>query len=74
MTPKEKAEQLYNKYYMLLIQQGEGFGQEILVSLLAKKSALIAVDYMIETSNEAMLFKQIKREYLQKLKNEIQKL
>jgi hypothetical protein len=40
----------------------------------AKQCALIAAIEMIQISNEAMLFKQSKREWLQEVKQEIEKL
>ena len=40
MTPAEKANQIYNKYYTLLFQYGI---EEFTISILAKKSALIAI-------------------------------
>ena len=39
----------------------------------AKAIALITIDKMIEVMNEAMLFKQSKRDYYQALKEEIEK-
>jgi len=42
-TPKEKAKELFDHYY-IIIQNVEGeLGQEILVSILAKQCALYAV-------------------------------
>jgi hypothetical protein len=43
MTPKEKAEQLLHEYRMLFMDEGEDYGEEILVSVLSKQCALIAV-------------------------------
>ena len=42
MTPKEKAEELVNYYHNLIQSIGGELGQEILVSILAKQSALFA--------------------------------
>lgn len=42
MTPKEKAEELFNHYHNLIQSIGGELGQEILVSILAKQSALYA--------------------------------
>jgi hypothetical protein len=42
MTPKEKAEELFNHYHNLIQSIGGELGQEILVSILAKQSALFA--------------------------------
>lgn len=43
MTPQEKAEQLLHEYRMLFMDEGEDYGEEILVSMLSKQCALIAV-------------------------------
>lgn len=42
MTPKEKADELFNHYHNLIQSIGGKLGQEILVSILAKQSALFA--------------------------------
>jgi len=42
MTPKEKAEELFTHYHILIQSIGGELGQEILVSILAKQSALFA--------------------------------
>lgn len=44
MTAKEKAEELVNAYRVLLMDEGEDYGQEILASMLSKQSALIAAE------------------------------
>jgi hypothetical protein len=41
-TPKEKAKELFNYYYILIQEIGGELGQEILVSILAKHCALFA--------------------------------
>jgi hypothetical protein len=41
-TPKEKATELFNYYYILIQDIGGELGQEILVSILAKHCALFA--------------------------------
>jgi hypothetical protein len=43
MTAKEKAEELVHTYRVLLMDDGEDYGEEILVSMLSKQCALIAV-------------------------------
>jgi hypothetical protein len=47
MTAKEKKEQLITRYYNLIQDLGGDLGQEILVSILAKKCARIAVDEVL---------------------------
>jgi hypothetical protein len=41
-TPKEKAKELFDHYYILIQDIGGELGQEILVSILAKHCALFA--------------------------------
>ena len=41
---KEEAEAIYNKHYCSILEYGEELSQEIVISLLAKKSALIHVE------------------------------
>ena len=43
MTPKEKAEELFNYYHNLTQDIGGELGQEILVSILARECALFLV-------------------------------
>ena len=50
-TPKEKAKELFNQYHNLIQEIGGDIGQEILVSILAKNCALIAVDEILQTFN-----------------------
>ena len=47
MTPKEKAEQFVHTYRMLFMDVGGDYGEEILVSVLSKQCALIAVDEIL---------------------------
>ena len=47
MTPKEKADELFNHYYNMIQSIGGELGQEILVSILAKQSALFAVNTLL---------------------------
>jgi hypothetical protein len=42
LTPKQKAKELFNHYYILIQDIGGELGQEILVSILAKHCALFA--------------------------------
>jgi len=44
MTPKEKAEDLVNKYRVILMDEDTDCGNEILCSLIAIKNAKITVD------------------------------
>lgn len=49
MNAKQYAEQLYNKYYAIIFEYGEEVSQEIVISQLAKKCAIQAVNDMIES-------------------------
>jgi hypothetical protein len=48
--PKEKAKELFNQYHNLIQEIGGDLGHEILVSILAKQSSLIAVDEIIKAT------------------------
>ena len=50
MTAKQEAEDLLHKYRMLFMDEGEDYGEEILVSMLSIKCALIAVDELLRYS------------------------
>ena len=47
-SPKQKAEDLVHQNRMLLMEYGDEYGEEILVSVLAIKLALNTVDRIIE--------------------------
>jgi hypothetical protein len=49
-SPKEKAKQLFDQYHNLIQEIGGDMGHEILVSILAKQSCLIAVDEIIKAT------------------------
>ena len=66
MTPKEKAETLIHKYRMLLMNDGEDFGEEILVTKLSIESALITVDEILIYTNYSHYWEEDKQE-LEKL-------
>jgi len=46
-TPEEKAKELFGYYHNLIQEIGGDMGHEILVSILAKQSSLIAVDEIL---------------------------
>ena len=74
MTPKEKAEQLLHEYRYFFMNEGEDYGEEILVSLLSTKCALIAVDEILN-SRPQITDSQIEyNNYWQEVKQEIKKL
>jgi len=47
-TPKEKAKELFNHYYILIQDIGGELGQEILVSILAKHCSLYFTREMLK--------------------------
>lgn len=48
MTPREKANGLVDAYRIILMNEDTDCGEEILCTVIAKKSALIAVDEIIK--------------------------
>jgi ABC-type amino acid transport substrate-binding protein len=69
MTPKEKAEELVDKFYYIPNSQGIFMMQDY----QAKECALIAVDEIILEMNSVMLPNPFKQ-YWQEVKQEIEKL
>jgi len=47
-TPKQKAKELFDHYYILIQDIGGELGQEILVSILAKHCALFAAREVLQ--------------------------
>lgn len=52
MTPKEKAEELVNSYRIILMNEDTECGNEILCTSIAKQSALITVNEILEALEE----------------------
>ena len=52
MKPKEQAEQLLHEYRRLFMDEGEDYGQEILVTMLSLKCALISVNLILKDREE----------------------
>jgi hypothetical protein len=50
MTPKEEAKGLLHEYRMLFMNEGEDYGEEILVSMLSIKCADITVNKLLKYS------------------------
>jgi hypothetical protein len=48
MTAKQKSEDMFNSNYMLLMEFGEEYSEEILVSLLSIKFAIKQCDDMVK--------------------------
>ena len=54
MTPKEKAEDLINKFAVILMDEDTNCGNEALCTYIAIKNALICVDEILKaTSNNS---------------------
>ncbi len=71
MKAKDKANELVDSYRIMLMNEDTDFGQEILCTIIAKKSALIAVDEILSGSR---LFYIQDYDYWQEVKQEIEKL
>jgi len=76
MTAQKKAEQLLHEYRYLFMNEGEDYGEEILVSLLSTKCALIAVDQIMTALTVMPYGMQYLSavNYWQNVKQEIEKL
>jgi hypothetical protein len=46
--PKEKAKELFDEYYILILNNGGELLNEIIISILAKQSCLIAVKQILD--------------------------
>ena len=73
MTPQKKAESIVHQYRMLLMNEGEDYGEEIIVSRLSKQCALLAADEIMQTISDIILPNPF-RQYWNKVKTEIEKL
>jgi hypothetical protein len=74
MTPKEKAIELVDSYRNILMNEDTECGNEILCSVIAKESALIAIEFAIEFAGGDMNEQFDKILYLVEVKHEIEKL
>jgi len=75
MNPKEKAVNIFNKYYVSILDVNNDLSEEVIISILAKKQALIAVDDIIkivECYDRIHISNQLN--YWIEVKNEIEKL
>jgi hypothetical protein len=73
MSPQEKANELVNKYRIILMSEDTDCGNEVLCTSIAKKCALIAVDEILET---VVVYEDISKDYQfwQEVKQEIERL
>ena len=69
-TPKEKARELFNHYYILIQDIGGELGQEILVSILAKHCSLFAARVMLQDIGNTDDFDQYS--YWEEVEHEIE--
>ena len=77
MSPKEKAQELVHKYRMLLMDIGDDYGQEVLLTILSRTCALIAVDEILKENERINLggeFPTPLTNYWEEVKQEIEKL
>jgi hypothetical protein len=75
MTPKEKADELFNHYYNLIQSIGGELGQEILVSILAKQSALFtAREVLKEKWNIEIIGSEDEYYYWEEVEHEIESI
>ncbi len=76
MTPKEKANDLVDAYRIILMNEDTDCGEEILCTVIAKKSALIAVEQIKFFHDSLFYVKEgsLFDDYLNQVKHEIEKL
>ena len=76
MTPKEKAQELIDKYRIILMQSDTYAGEEILCTTIAKQCALIAVDEILKylTTSLDVQTSLSAVNYWEEVKQEIEKL
>jgi len=73
MKARDKANELVDTYRMMLMNEDTECGQEILCTIIAKKSALIAVDEIMKAMDSVMLPNPFSQ-YWEQVKQEIEKL
>jgi hypothetical protein len=71
MTPKEKAQDLVNRYRAILMNEDTNCGEEILCTTIAKKIALTTVDEIAFTISQSVLLRVV---YYDEVKQEIENL
>lgn len=68
MTPKKKAQELFDKYYIIC----QEFTEEIQCSIQAEQCALVAVDQIIDDMHRR--YEIVDYRYWQEVKDEIEKI
>ena len=71
MTPKEKAQDLVNRYRAILMNENTDCGEEIICTTIAKKIALDVVDEIISVIAQGALLRVV---YYDEVKQEIENL
>ena len=71
MTPKEKAQDLVNRYRAILMNEDTDCGEEILCTTIAKKIALATVDEIASVISQGVLLRVV---YWDEVKQEIKNL
>ena len=71
MTPKEKAQDLVNRYRTILMNEDTNCGEEILCTTIAKKIALTTVDEIASVISQGVLLRIV---YWNEVKQEIENL
>jgi hypothetical protein len=64
MTVQEKAEKIVNQFRVILMNEDTDCGNEVLCTLIAKKSALLTVDEImkVEQAVKMAFWKQVKKQ------------
>lgn len=68
ISAKEKAKHLFSEHYLVLFDSDSGKGQEIQVSILAKKAALITAKEMLKACKDS------ERPYYLNVEKEVKKV
>ena len=71
MIPKEKAQDLVNRYRAILMNENTDCGEEILCTTIAKKIALDVVDEIISVIAQGALLRVV---YYDEVKQEIENI
>jgi hypothetical protein len=74
-SPKEKAKEIFDKFYILLSDADSDISQECLVSILSKKCAIIEVDEILDAIDwHVFETPNVEIEYWNEVKIEIEKM
>lgn len=73
MDPKEKAKEIFTKHYMTIFNIDSDYSEECLISILAKKHAIISVQEIINDNRHSDPLNTDIYYWLE-VKNEIEKI